>query len=348
MQNMAYSSAQLIEIAGVSRSMLNRWLSLEVLQPSVRVSTGKGVDHLFDVADLVQATALGNLSAVGCPIGVAAAAARHVAEATIPDNLDDEGAPDDFVLVFPDGEFAVSSALAERLRTAPAATIILRLRDIQRSVMVGVIEAAFRDRPRRGRKPGQQTQRRGAVSEKGKRPTLDVVMKRGGIAEAPTNPRKARPRTKRHPAKKATATAGNKKSAVSKSANGKRIDVAAKRVKAQPRSRRAPSAGADPIQDNSFSRSWFTRREKQLPERTTRVGIVIRERTQQRRRARRARTRRGRRTHKPRRARIGSDDADPEPARWSAFYKKSLPTRHKILVELSVDASRPPFRGGRG
>src|SRR4051812_44136436 len=95
----SFSAAQLLRIASISRRMMNRWIALKALRPSVRLSTGKGVDHRFDLSDLLQAATLGRLCAVGCPLAVAALAARHIAETALPDDLDNDDAPDDFLLV---------------------------------------------------------------------------------------------------------------------------------------------------------------------------------------------------------------------------------------------------------
>src|SRR6478736_2988971 len=351
MTDQAYSAAQLLQIAGISRRQMNRWIELGALQASARLSTGKGVDHLFDFADLLQATALQSLCTVGCALNIAALAARHVAGIDLPDDLENDDAPEDFLLVFPAGDFALSDAsdLVERLRAAPPATIVLRLRDVQRSVVAGAAEAAFRARPRRGRKPGQQAQRRVTADTYAKRPMQDVDRKKSGKKFAPARPPKARSKTQVHPAKKPISKGKSSKGAAqSKVLRGNRIDKPAARVEAPSRSPRASSTRADPIEARTSNRPWYTRREKPSSDRTSRPAKFIRERRQQRKRTqRRARGRRVRHVRVPARARTGSDDADPEPPRRSALFERPLPFGNNRSEEHRADASRPPFRGGR-
>jgi hypothetical protein len=320
----------------------------------VRASTGTGTDHAFAFCDLLQVATLKSLRSAGCSLDAAAPVALYVAGLVVPDDLDDDEAPDDFVLVVPEKGFVVAEAvnLVDRLRVAPAATIVLRLRDIQRSVVAAAAEWSFRERPRRGRKPRQTL--KGRPTGEGSREKPEPRLKKlKGRAQSPGT--KARSRA--HAAKKPKATPEEdpaiEAAAVGERANERDVAVTPKVIgaKAPARLLEAPPAGRTSLIARSAPRNLERQSARRRAGNNRQSYRFAQQRTPPRMTLRRAVRRRARRVQRPRRARKAStDNSDPAPPCRPSPREELCSARYNRLKELqpSADhASRFPSLGGR-
>ena len=321
MLNGPYTAAQVLDVGGISRRQLSKWLAAGILHPSVRASTGTGTDHLFAFCDLLQVVTLKTLRTIGCSLDAAAPAARYLAGLVVPDDLGDENALGDVLLVRPgDGHFIVASALEliDELRAAPAAVVVLRVRDIQRDVVAAAAEWMFRGRPRRGQKKGAAARSR----------------HRSEHAEEPRKPRKNSFQADgKHDVEKSRARKPQRRgTVVSPVPTGV---VGGKNPQRKPAKTKQPKRSAE---------SGPTARHVSLssPSRSGRSTGIARLAARSTRRVARRRARRAQRTRGVRRAR--SDCSDPAPA---ACLRPTLAIRVLVARTIGGRIKNPARRSRR-
>jgi|GEM_PF-5597046 len=153
MQGAHFSTAQMLNIAAISPTMLNKWIELDVIEASIRPADGTGSDRIFSFGDLVAAAVVSKLRTASVPLSSAAPIARYVATSML------NRAPGEFAVVFPGGEFITTSGknLAQVIRehASKVGTVIL-LDDIYKEAHLNAIESRLMPKPHRGRKPGQK------------------------------------------------------------------------------------------------------------------------------------------------------------------------------------------------
>jgi len=146
-----------------------------LVSASVLNSSGRGIDRLFSVGDLLSIVALRMLRSAGFPLSEAAHAVRYVNGLSL--DVEDEK----YMLLRPDGTFDIVEAADLGARVGSVAStviVLLRLESVRHEVIAGISEWALTPRPRRGRKPGQRVRKK--------------VSQRHGPAKKPSIAKKAR------------------------------------------------------------------------------------------------------------------------------------------------------------